>query len=129
MTDIHADEEESRDTATESSSGAEVGDEPSDRRLVRAVLALTLLPLVVAAITLFVAVRPGFMPTADHALIEMQVRDVGHHELLSGLYSREDWRHPGPMFAYLAAPVYRLLGSTPVAVNTVALIINGGAIA
>ena len=129
MTDVAAGEEESRDTAAETAGGTEVGADPSDGRLVRAVLALILLPLVVGAITLFVAVRPGFMPTADHALIEMQVRDVGHHELLSGLYSREDWGHPGPMFAYLAAPVYRLLGSTPVAVNTVALIINGGAIA
>jgi len=129
MTDVHAGEEESRGTASETSSAPEVSDDPSDRRLVRSVLALTLLPLAVAAITLFVSVRPHFLPTADHALIELQIRDVGHHELLSGLYSREDWRHPGPMFAYLAAPVYRLLGSTPVAVNTFALIVNGGAIA
>jgi hypothetical protein len=97
--------------------------------LFRLVLALTLLPLAVSAVVLFVAVRPGYLPTSDWALIEMQVRDAGQHELLNGLYSREDWSHPGPMFAYLAAPVYRLLGSTPVAVNFVTLIINGGAIA
>ena len=139
MTDIDADEGEARDSSAlpraaatadeETSNGSEAGDDRSDRRLVRLVLALTLLPLGVAVITLFVSVRPDFLPTADHALIEMQVRDVGRHELLNGLYSRQDWRHPGPMFAYLAAPVYRLLGSTPVAVNTVAVLLNGGAIA
>ena len=139
MTDIDADEGEARDSSAlpraaatadeETSNGSEAGDDRSDRRLVGLVLALTLLPLGVAVITLFVSVRPDFLPTADHALIEMQVRDVGRHELLNGLYSRQDWRHPGPMFAYLAAPVYRLLGSTPVAVNTVAVLLNGGAIA
>src|SRR5262245_20824350 len=111
MTDLSADEEESRDTApeaaAETSSGPEVGDDPTDRRLVRAALVLTLLPLAVGAITRFVSVRPGYLPTADRAVIEMQVRDVGHHELLTGLYSRDGWSHPGPMFAYLAAPVYR----------------------
>jgi hypothetical protein len=105
------------------------GDGPDERRLFRLVLALTVLPLAVSAVVLFVAVRPGYLPTSDHALIELQVRDVGSHEVLNGLYSREDWSHPGPMFAYLAAPVYRLLGSTPVAVNFVTLIINGAAIA
>ena len=139
MTDIDADEGEARDSSAlpraaatadeETSNGSEAGDDRSDRRLVGLVLALTLLPLGVAVITLFVSVRPDFLPTADHALIELQVRDVGRHELLNGLYSRQDWRHPGPMFAYLAAPVYRLLGSTPVAVNTVAVLLNGGAIA
>ena len=139
MTDIDADEGEARDSSAlprtaatadeETSNGSEADDNRSDRRLVGLVLALTLLPLGVAVITLFVSVRPDFLPTADHALIEMQVRDVGRHELLNGLYSRQDWRHPGPMFAYLAAPVYRLLGSTPVAVNTVAVLLNGGAIA
>jgi hypothetical protein len=138
MTDVRAGEEESRELGArppadtedeETSTGSGAGDDPAERRLVRAALALTLLPLVIGAITLFVAVRPDFLPTSDHALIEMQVRDVGRHELLTGLYSRENWLHPGPMFAYLAAPVYRLLGSTPVAVNTVALLVNGGAIA
>jgi hypothetical protein len=145
VADVHADESEdvpARDAASTGGGGpgeaadhtadetpAEAGHDPSDRRLFRAALALTLLPLAVSALALFVSVRPGFLPTADHALIEMQVRDVGHRELLHGLYSREDWSHPGPMFAYLAAPVYRLLGSTPVAVNTVALLLNGGAIA
>jgi hypothetical protein len=139
MTDIDADEDEARDPGApppaeatadeETSAGSDESDDRSDRRLVRLVLALTLLPLGVAVITLFVSVRPEFLPTADHALIEMQVRDVGHHELLNGLYSREDWRHPGPMFAYLAAPLYRLLGSTAVAVNTVAVLVNGASIA
>jgi hypothetical protein len=105
------------------------GDGPDERRLFRLVLAVTLLPLAVSAVVLFVSVRPGYLPTADHALIELQVRDIGHHEVLNGLYSRADWSHPGPMFAYLAAPVYRLLGSTPVAVNFVSLIINGAAVA
>jgi hypothetical protein len=117
------------DAAPAEDAEPEAADSPDERRLFRLVLALTLLPLAVSAVVLFVAVRPGYLPTSDWALIEMQVRDVGKHEVLHGLYSREDWSHPGPMFAYLAAPVYRLLGSTPVAVNFVTLIINGAAIA
>ncbi len=120
---------EGDDTEGEADTEGEGGDEAGERRLFRAVLALTLLPLAVAAVVLFVSVRPGYLPTADHALIELQVRDVGHHEVLNGLYSREDWSHPGPMFFYLAAPVYRLFGSTPVAINLVALIVNGVAVA
>ena len=52
----------------------------------------------------------SYIPTGDHALIELQARDVGRHPVLFGLYSREDWAHPGPAFSYLSAPFYRLLG-------------------
>jgi hypothetical protein len=89
VTDVDEEEDESRNdvaalqdnpiaTPTRTPTAtAERGDEPGERRLFRALLALTLLPLAVSAVVLFLSVRPGYLPTADHALIELQVRDVG----------------------------------------------------
>ena len=94
----------------------------------RAVLGMVLLPMVVAAVALVVRARTRYFPTADHALTELQVRDVGRHEVLIGLYSRADWNHPGPALFYLLAPIYRLSGSTAIGINLGALVINAAAI-
>ena len=56
---------------------------------------------------------------------ELHIRDVGVHELLYGLYSRNDWSHPGPVYFYLLAPLYRLTGNASIAMNIGALLING----
>lgn len=116
--------------------GPEVLDEPpssrpglSDKRLFHIALALALLPLLVSAVALVVDVGNRYQPTSDLALTEMQVRDIGHHEVLNGLYSRADWRHPGPMLFYLLAPLYWLTGHASIALNLGALIINAAAIA
>ena len=101
----------------------------SDRRFERFVLAVTLAPFVVAATALVVGVGGGYMPASDHALTELQVRDVGHHPVLVGLYSRGDWSHPGPALFYLLAPFYRLVGGASIGMNLGALAINGGALA
>jgi hypothetical protein len=45
---------------------------------------LTLLPLVVSAVALVAAVGSEYHPTSDHALTELQIRDVGRHEVLLG---------------------------------------------
>ena len=91
-------------------------------------LALVLIPALVTAIALVIEARPDYYPTADHALTELQVRDVGRHEVLVGLYSRADWNHPGPMLFYLLAPIYRLSGSTAIGIDLGALVINTAAI-
>lgn len=82
-----------------------------ERRLSLVLAALALLPFTVAFIALF-ATRQGDVPTyGDTALIELTVREVGHHVVLLGPYSRYHWHHPGPMlFDWLAIP-YRLFGS------------------
>lgn len=100
----------------------------ADRRVQRLALAMALLPLAVSAIVLVLDIGNGYLPTADHALTEMQVRDVGRHEVLIGLYSRADWAHPGPIYFYLLAPLYRLAGGTSIAMNLGALFINGASI-
>jgi hypothetical protein len=87
-----------------------------------------LIPALVTAIALVIEARPDYYPTADHALTELQVRDVGRHEVLIGLYSRADWNHPGPMLFYLLAPIYRLSGSTAIGIDLGALVINTAAI-
>ena len=82
-----------------------------DVRLGRLALDLTGLPFVVSALSLVFVVGADYHPSSDHALIELQIRDVGRFELLKGLYSRDVWSHPGPFFAYLNAPFYRLSAS------------------
>jgi hypothetical protein len=96
-----------------------------DVRLGRMALVLAALPFVVSAISLLFVVGSRYHPASDHALIEMQIRDVGRYELLKGLYSRDEWSHPGPFFAYLAAPFYRLSGQSQITTNVLAVVING----
>jgi hypothetical protein len=100
-----------------------------DRRIFRTALALTLLPLAVSAVALVVGVRGDYLPTADHALTEMQVRDLGRHPVLIGLYSRADWNHPGPLLFYALAPFYWLTGGASIGMALGALAINGGSVA
>ncbi|MBN2624917.1 MAG: hypothetical protein JXA83_16175 [Acidimicrobiales bacterium] len=84
-------------------------------------------PLVVA----LVAVRdPAWYPLTDLSQIEMRVRDVGSgHTPLVGLGGRifghgTQGAHPGPISFYLLAPVYRLLGSSPWALQASAAVLD-----
>jgi hypothetical protein len=95
-----------------------------DVRLGQLALVLTALPFVVAALSLIFVVGADYHPPSDHALIEMNIRDVGRFELLKGLYSRDVWSHPGPFFAYLNAPFYRLSGESQITTNVMAVVIN-----
>lgn len=97
-------------------------------RVDRAVLAVTIVPFVVSAVALVFGVGGSYMPASDHAFTELHIRDVGVHELLYGLYSRNDWSHPGPVYFYLLAPLYRLTGNASIAMNIGALLINGGSV-
>ncbi|MGZ4688690.1 MAG: hypothetical protein ACXVKA_01590 [Acidimicrobiia bacterium] len=90
-------------------------------------LAALLVPVVVGVI-LLVVVGEKYLPTADFAYTELLTRDVGHHEVLVGLYSRGDWNHPGPALFYLVALPYRITGNESFGINLGALLINGGAI-
>ena len=72
-------------------------------------------PFVASAIALVLRVGGDYHPSADQALIELQIRDIGHHPVLLGPYSRFGWFHPGPTLYYLLWLPYRLTGSSSLA--------------
>jgi hypothetical protein len=88
-------------------------------------VALLLIPLVVSAITLLA--RPSLSPIRDGALMELQVRNIGHHAVNLGLYSRDGWSHPGALVFYSLVLPYRIVGGTA-GLLVGALVINGIAI-
>lgn len=98
------------------------------RALWRVVVVLTLLPLVISGVTMAITVGNGYHPWGDWAGMEMFVRDVGHHPVLVGLYSRDNWSHPGPVLFYLLAIPYRLSGDSSIGMHLGALLINGASI-
>jgi hypothetical protein len=74
-------------------------------------LAIVLAPFVVALASL-AGLGDHVRPWGDLALIETSVRAVGSRSLLLGPYSQWGWRHPGPLYFYVLAVPYRLLGSS-----------------
>ena len=91
-------------------------------------IALALLPLVVSAIAMILRVGGDYHPTADQALIELQIRDIGHHAVLLGPYSRFGWFHPGPLLYYLLWLPYRVTGSAAVSLVLAALTLNAAVV-
>jgi hypothetical protein len=87
-------------------------------------VALAVLPLVVSAIAMLVRVGGDYRPSADEAWIELQIRDIGHHPVLLGPYSRFGWFHPGPLLYYLLWLPYRITGSTGASLAVAALTLN-----
>ncbi len=79
--------------------------------------------------------RRHWYPVLDLAMTEFRVRDVGDaHTPLIGLPGRigeypNQGSHPGPLSFYLLAPPYRLLGSSPWAMEVGTVVIHLGAIA
>ncbi len=84
---------------------------------------VTILPAL-TGIPYYLAHGGRFHPWSDHALIELQVRAIGHHPVLLGPFSREGWHHPGPALYYLIAGPYHLLGDSSSAAPIVALLLN-----
>jgi len=93
-----------------------------------AIIGLALLPFAVSAIRLATGAGSGYHPYADQGTIESLVRDVGHHWLLLGPFSRFGWFHPGPALYYLLAVPYRLTGSSSGSLAFAALCVNAGAV-
>lgn len=103
----------------------------SDRRqrwCCAALIALIVLPLLVSAVQLVFGVGSDYYPTADWAVFELRARDVWHHEVLVGPYSRFGWNHPGPLLFYVLAVPYRLLGSSSISMHLTALFVNAATI-
>jgi hypothetical protein len=104
-------------------------DDDHPRWLSTGLLLVALVPFVVSAVALLVVARNEYFPHSDHAQTEMAVRDLGHHQVLVGLYSREGWSHPGPALFYALAPFYWLTGGASIGMYVGALAINGASVA
>jgi hypothetical protein len=63
-------------------------------------------------------------PLADIAVLEIYTREALTGRLLVGPYSRIGWHHPGPIYFYLAAPIYALGGARTAALNAAALVLS-----
>src|SRR5512135_2476406 len=88
--------------------------------------ALAVLPVGVVVVRLVVQ-RPRLVFGGDQALIELGVRDaVGLHASV-GVYSRFGWHPPGPVWLYLLAGPYRLLGGTSWALVVAELMLTAAA--
>ena len=101
---------------------------PWRRWAVPAAIALALVPFVASAIALLVRVGADYLPSADQAWIELQVRDIGRRSVLLGPYSRFGWFHPGPILYYLLWLPYRVTGSTSLSLCLAALTLNAAAL-
>ncbi|MGB6059097.1 MAG: hypothetical protein WBF71_12640 [Microthrixaceae bacterium] len=90
------------------SEGASSGAEPTTGGVtllpaeVVSLLALSISLLIGAVL----AVRHGWVPISDEALIELRVRDVPAHLPLTGVYSKFGWNHPGPSQFYFLSLFY-----------------------
>ena len=91
-------------------------------------IAIALVPLVVAAARVLTSLGDGFHATSDNAINELLVRDLWRHVVLTGPFSRGEWSHPGPLFYYLSWPTYRVFGSNSTAMLIDALVINGASV-
>ena len=99
-----------------------------DRWLFPAALVLAALPFVAIAAGLIVAVGGDYHPAGDLAMTEVHTRDIGRHEVLTGLHSRWNWSHPGPLQFYVSAPIYRLSGSAAIGMLLAGLAVNLAAV-
>lgn len=101
---------------------------PRDRVLFRTAVALAVLPLMVSAVATVTTLGNRYHTNSDRALIELRVRDVGHHAVLLGPCCRDRWSHPGPALFYLLAAPYKLTGSRSYGLLLGALVINAAAV-
>jgi len=89
------------------------------------VVGLAVLAFAVSASAVVLRFSGDLHPLSDIALTELAVREVGHHPVLLGPYSRFEWSHPGPVLFYLLAGPYRALGSSSAALYAGAALVNG----
>lgn len=99
---------------------------PSPAAWAVAATTLGLVPFLVILVRVVAA--DLFAIHGDGVLIEMRVRDVGSADTpLLGSYQRFGWNMPGPLFFYLLAVPYRLLGSDFAGLQVGAVLIHAAA--
>lgn len=100
------------------------------RRRVAAIAALTALLALPLVVALLAFREPTWTPVLDLAQTELRVRDVGtSHTPLVGLPGRilhegAQGSHPGPLSFYALAPVYRLVGASPFALQAATVVVH-----
>jgi hypothetical protein len=95
------------------------GTRPNDAWVAIVLVAALATPFVVALLSLR---SPRWYPIGDQAVIEMRLRDVlSWHPPLVGAWGRYGAAHPGPLYFYLLAPIYRVFGSTAWAMQSAAI--------
>src|SRR5687768_9871751 len=90
------------------------------------------LMLVAAAVAPFVPMAwqfaergvPDYLFTGDGATLELRTLHASRGEQFVGPYSRFIWSHPGPLFFYMALPVYEAFGERGPALNLFMLLVN-----
>jgi hypothetical protein len=95
-------------------------------------LDVPLVALVLAAAAPFVPLAwqfiqhgvPDYLFTGDGAALELRTLHASRGEQFLGPYSRFVWSHPGPLFFYLALPVYEAAGQRGPALNLFVLLAN-----
>jgi hypothetical protein len=95
-----------------------------DKLVFRSAIVIAAVPFVVTALAMIITVGGDYHPAGDLAMTEMHIRDIGHHEVLIGLWSRWNWSHLGPMQFYLVAPFYWLTGNSSIGMVLGALALN-----
>ncbi len=90
-------------------------------------LGLAVLPLLMPASRIVEGMR-GASPASDFALLELSTGEALRGTQMLGPYSRFGWRHPGPTYFYLQAPLYAASGSSSASLPVTALIFNWAAI-
>lgn len=93
-------------------------------------LALVLLPIAAGVIALLVSWLRGrpYAPFGDQVFIELHVRDIGTHAVLTGPFSRYGWDHPGPLMYYALAPLYWLTGTSAQSLAITPLLTNAACV-
>lgn len=93
-------------------------------------LALVLLPMAAGVLALLVSWLAGkpYAPFGDQVFIELHVRDIGSHAVLTGPFSRYGWDHPGPLMYYALAPLYWLTGTSSQSLAITPLLTNAACV-
>jgi len=88
---------------------------------------LAVLPVILPASRIIDGMR-GASPASDFALLELSTSEALRGRQLLGPYSRFGWRHPGPAYFYLQAPLYGASGASSTSLPVAALLFNWAAL-
>jgi hypothetical protein len=84
---------------------------------------LAVLPVIMPASRIIAGMRNA-SPASDFALLELSTGEALRGTQLLGPYSRFGWRHPGPAYFYLQAPLYWASGASSASLPVAVLIFN-----
>lgn len=96
--------------------------------VVLAILAgLAVLPVIMPASRIIDGMRSA-SPASDFALLELSTGEALRGTQLLGPYSRFGWRHSGPAYFYVLAPLYGASGASSASLPVTVLIVNWAAL-